>query len=112
MGLADDPTTLERGAYDDINYLAGGYADAAERQMDMIQGGCGDWMALIGDTMMSGWNLLGWADGIGEGRSLISCLLNGGCFVAGTPVQMAKGTTPIERVKSGDKIRSRIGTNA
>jgi hypothetical protein len=33
---------------------------------------------------------------------------NGGCFVAGTPVEMADGTTkPIEHIKVGDVVKSR-----
>jgi len=44
----------------------------------------------------------------GKGAKVLGRLKRDGCFIAGTPVQMADGSTkPIERVKAGDLVKSR-----
>jgi len=44
----------------------------------------------------------------GKGAKMLGRLKRDGCFIAGTPVQMADGSTkPIERVKAGDWVKSR-----
>ena len=55
---------------------------------------------------------VGWALGYAfRILSMFAKCING-CFVAGTPVQMADGTTkPIEQLKPGDKVISRDETN-
>jgi len=44
----------------------------------------------------------------GKGAKVLGRLKRDGCFIAGTPVQMADGTNkPIERVKAGECVKSR-----
>ncbi len=56
----------------------------------------------------SGVEFLAAAPEAAEGLAGVSRLRGGHCFVAGTPVQMADGSTePIERVQVGDRVKSR-----